>query len=451
MHSATSRKAPLAAFALALAAALVLISSGHSSARHHVMTPAIGSHPLFRLAGQVPDAVTPHVTFGCQTRPIGAVRCYSPAQIQTAYHIAPLLAAGTNGSGRTIVIVDAFQSPTITQDLAIFDSVFGLPNPTLNIIAPDGLTPFDPNSANQASWAGEITLDVEWAHAIAPHATIDLVLAKSNDDADILSATKYAVDHSLGDVISQSFGENESCMDPALVAQQHALFDTASAKGITLFASSGDLGAAQLNCAGTDIVQAASTPASDPDVTGVGGTQLSATFPAGDYQSETTWNESTTFGSAGGGGYSVLYKRPDYQSPVQKNKARGVPDVAYDAAIDGGVLAVWTCPPAAGAPCDGSSTFVFIFGGTSAGSPQWAGLTALADQLNGGRVGDINKTLYKLGKSKDASTSFHDITTGNNAFFSVPGFAAGPGWDAATGLGSPIADTLVPAIAGRGH
>ena len=141
------------------------------------------------------EGASPNVSvFGCQTRtidnPLGA--CYGPDQIQTAYGIKPLLANDFDGTGRTIVIVDAFQSPTIQQDLALFDTAFGLPAPTLNIIAPDGLTPFDPNDANQVGWSAEISLDVQWAHAVAPGATIDLVLAKSNNDADILSATKYA-------------------------------------------------------------------------------------------------------------------------------------------------------------------------------------------------------------------------------------------------------------------
>ena len=195
--------------AIFVAAAIALFLSATSSARSasHAMTPAIGTTPNAKLAGVV-TRVNPNVTFSCQ--PVGL--CYNPAQIRAAYGFDKL---NVDGTGRTIVIVDAFQSPTLGPDLALFDAVFGLPDPTLNIIAPDGLTPFDPNSDNMVGWSAEISLDVEWAHAIAPGATIDLVLAKSNDDADILSATKYAVDHNLGDVISQSFGEGEACMAPA--------------------------------------------------------------------------------------------------------------------------------------------------------------------------------------------------------------------------------------------
>ena len=152
----------------------------------------------------------------------------------------------------------------------------GLPEHDLQVVAPDGVPAFDINDDNQVGWSAEISLDVQWAHAVAPGATILLVEAKSNEDTDILSATKYAVDHNLGDVISQSFGENESCVDPNLLKAQHAVFQAANAKGITLIASAGDSGAAELNCDGTNYLQAASSPASDPLVLGVGGTQLHA-------------------------------------------------------------------------------------------------------------------------------------------------------------------------------
>ena len=295
--------------------------------------------------------------------------------------------AGLNGAGRTIVIVDAFQSPTITQDLASFDTLFGLPAPKLNIIAPDGLTPFDQSSADQTSWAGEISLDVEYSHAIAPGATIDLVLAKSDQDADILSAQKFAVDHNLGDVLSQSFGEAEQCMDPTINKASHQLFQKAADEGMTVFASSADQGAALPTCDGTSFFKAVSTPASDPLVTGVGGTLLDADGTTGAYHSEQVWNEPA-FNAAGGGGFSTLYRTPDFQRGLHLHN-RGVPDVAYNAGITTGVLTVWSTSGQ-------GANLVFRFGGTSAGSPQWAGLTALADQLAHHRIGAINETLYGL-------------------------------------------------------
>jgi subtilase family serine protease len=240
-------------------------------------------------------------------------------------------------------------------------------------------------------------------------------------------------------------------MGTTLLNQQHGIFSQLAKENITLFASSGDQGAALPNCdgSGNGYWKRASTPATDPLVTGVGGTSLVAT-PAttlaqfgGDYQSESVWNEGTL--SSGGGGLSVVYPRPSYQAPVVKDSnAREVPDIAYNAAVNGGVLAF---------VCGVNGQFMFRFGGTSAGSPQWAALTAITDQMAGGRVGDINKTLYKLGKGNNAGTYFHDTTVGDNSQpgLGITGFSAVPGWDAATGWGSPKADTLVPAIAKPGN
>ena len=394
------------------------------------------------MAGQV-GANPNDTTFSCQlSSPAG---CYGPTQIRAAYGIDKLAAHGLDGKGRTIVIVDAFQSPTIQHDLTTFDALFDLPDPVLQIVAPDGLTPFDPADGNHVGWAGEITLDVEWAHAVAPAAKIVLVLAKSNNDPDILSATKYAVDHNLGDVISQSFGEAEQCMAPAVLKATHQVFAKATAKHITLLASSGDQGAAQPTCDNTSFFKAASTPASDPNVTGVGGTRLVADGLTGAYASESVWNEPD-FASAGGGGFSVKYRAPLYQL-AQRLPMRGVPDIAYNAAIIGGVLAVWS---SSGLGTD----LVFRFGGTSAGSPQWAGLVALADQLRHGRIGSINNALYALALSPTIyGTLFHDVTVGDNTYHgdvTVDGFAAKRGWDAASGLGTPKANLLVPALAALG-
>jgi subtilase family serine protease len=283
---------------------------------------------------------------------------------------------------------------------------------TANIFAPDGLTPFDPNDPKQAPWVGEIALDVQWAHASAPAATIDLVLAPSNQDQDLLNVTKWAVDHDIGDVISQSFGENENCVDPNLLAEEHAVFQEATDENITLFASSGDEGAAQPTCDGNSWVQAASSPASDPLVTGVGATELfaapdcNASFPCppnaptpGTYDHETALNEPAGLFTPGnfstGGGFSDLYPRPSWQAGVANTMPgrRGVPDVAYSGSINHGILA--SC-----AVCAGVTTpAFFVFGGTSAGSPQWAGLIALADQSARDRLGLLNAAIYQIGQT----------------------------------------------------
>ena len=293
-----------------------------------------------------------------------------------------MINAGYTGAGRTIVIVDAFQSPTMMLDLDNFDATFGLPATSTGFftqVAPDGLTPFNSADPNMSGWSAEISLDVEWAHAIAPGAKIVLDLAKTNNDVDILSATKYAVDHKLGEVISQSFGENESCVDPKLLKKEHQVFVEATGKNITLLASSGDQGAAQQTCDGNSWVQAASSPASDPLVTAVGGTELHAANyclvslgcdptanPApGTYQGEIAWNEFNS--ESTGGGFSVLYDKPSYQDELVHGNKRAVPDVAYNAAIYHGVLVAW-------------GGGFYLFGGTSCGSPQWAGIVAIADQ-----------------------------------------------------------------------
>jgi subtilase family serine protease len=438
-----------------------LIGAVPASATSGPKAHPITVHPEIFQAG----AKAPNATFSCQTRPMDGSqgpRCYQPAQIQTAYNITPLLNHGINGAGRTIVIVDAYGSPTIASDLQTFDAAMGLPNPSFAQITPAGSPPpFDANDPNQFGWAVETTLDVEWAHVTAPRANIVLAVAASNNDSDILNTTKYVVDHNVGDVISQSFGEAEACMDRTLLDEQHALFAKAVGKGITIFASSGDSGASQPSCDpnSTAALFAASTPASDPNVTAVGGTTLTADPSTGAYQSETAWTEpfgcnppamASSDVNCSGGGFSTVYRRPGYQSALQKNHARGVPDVAYNAGVSGGVLIFSaTINVAEGLPA--TEQVFFIIGGTSAGSPQWAGLAADADQLNRHRMGNINPALYSIAQAKKHyDAALHDITTGNNDVAEIGGgFNAGIRWDPVTGLGTPNAAALLPLLAAR--
>lgn len=421
------------------------------------------SHNASPFLQMGPQAVAANVTssvgnnyglFTCQVN-LSAATCYDPYQMRHAYGTDALIAAGFDGKGKTIVIIDAFSDPYLIGDLNYFISFYGLAglnglgapnNPSLgnfSIVTPDG-----PPPAN-ANWAGEITLDVEWSHAIAPGANIVLVEAKSNADADILSATKYAVDNNLGDVISQSFGENESCEDPALLTLEHQIFAEATAKNITLFASAGDQGATQPTCDGTGFVKAASVPAADPLVTAVGGTELHAASYCltvlgcdptsnplpGTYQGEIVWNETAIGGEATGGGFSVVYDEPPYQkSTINGGKQRGEADVSYNAAVEHGVLTRFL----------GSW---YLFGGTSAGSPQWAAITAIADEQAGHSLGYINTALYHLSNAKkDYAADFHDVTSGDNSFAGVTGFTAAPGWDPPTGLGSPVVNQITSAL-----
>ena len=401
------------------------------------MVPADRFHggPLYR--GFTGNSLPHQGTFSCQSAS-APLPCYAPAQIRRAYNIPNNL----TGAGQTIAIVDAFGNPDIQSDLALFDSTFDLPAAHLNIICATTCPTFDPTNADEVDWAGEIALDTQWAHAIAPGATIDLVISKSDMDTDILAAQQYVVNHNLGDVLSQSFGEGETCMASSTFAAQHQVFVKAQAEKISVFASAGDSGSAQPDCNNDGgYFLSASTPASDPLVTGVGGTHLNANFTTGQYHSESVWNDSGTSIDigAGGGGFSTQFLRPSYQAFANHNQFRGVPDVAYNADIFGGVLIVCS-------ECNGGTPAFFLVAGTSSGSPQWAAIAALADQGAGHRLGFLNPTLYAIGLSVTGYlTSFHDVTTGNNAWdvTGVPGYSAGPGWDPTTGLGSPNAANLI--------
>ena len=456
----SARSARLVAV-LAFAAAIVVALVGASASRGATVPVA---HPINVNPETAPLAGTPGpgiVHFSCQGKPIDGsqgIACNSPAQIQQAYGYSGLLASGVDGTGKTIVIIDAYANPYLTGpngDLALEDASFGLPNPpSFTVLQQPNVVPaYDGNDPNQVGWAGEETLDVEWAHVMAPGAKIILAEARSNNDADLLATTKYVIDHHIGDVISQSFGEAESCMDPSLLAQQRALFAQAVSEGYTIFASSGDSGASQFNCAGTAPIVAASTPASDPNVTGVGGTTL-ADDVNGNYLGETAWTEGifTTCNppdddiNCSGGGFSTIYGRPSWQASQVKASGRGVPDVSYNAGVNGGVISVCSA-------CAGGVPAFFLFGGTSAGSPQWAALTADADQMAGQDLGNINQRLYQLGQAPPhAAAVFHDVTTGNNTVADLggAGFFASKGWDPVTGLGTPNAANLLPALAKKG-
>ena len=399
----------------------------------HVMVPAV-ANDLYsdELTDVQADGIVKFPS--CQNNTT-TMPCYGPDQIRVAYGVQPVLDAGITGAGQTIVIIDAFgDPPTIRTDLDVFNSTWSLqPTDATNLLitAPDGQTTFT-GTPEQITWGREIATDVEWAHVIAPGATIHLVLAKSGSDADILSATRFAVDNDLGDVISQSFGEAESCADPQILAEEHRVFQAAHAKGMILLAASGDFGAAERDCSG-NLVPGVSTPASDPLVTAVGGTTLHANAVSGAYLSESGWGNGV---QASGGGFSTLFKRPGYQAPFFKsNDARGLPDVAWSADKNAALIRVM-----------GRTLRVT---GTSIGTPQWAGVAALANQAAGHRLPPFNVRLYHAGKSSAYPTLFHDITTGDNTVTSpagpvFSGFPAGPGWDPITGLGSPNVAALLP-------
>jgi subtilase family serine protease len=361
----------------------------------------------------------------------GPPACLGPADFAQAYDVP----AGLDGTGQTIVILTPYGDPALQTDLALFDSYFGLPAPpSLSVlpVAGSGV----PGSGQLRFWALETALDVEYAHALAPGAKIVVAQAATDDNGDIVLAAAKLLPRYPGAVVSMSFGDFET--DSAagtFVAQLHAVFLQATALRETLVAASGDLGATFSPFTGLN-TPVAGYPASDPLVTAVGGTMglpaPSSLLVNGAYGGEQVWNEPP---GASGGAPSVLFPAPSWQRPVSGYSMRTVPDVAYYAESAGGAMVF-----ALGRPG--------LVGGTSLGSPSWAGIFALVDQARAsqgrGPIGPANASLYKLGRK---GGDFHDITVGNNAYLSPTGFAATPGYDLATGWGTPDVARLVAGLA----
>jgi subtilase family serine protease len=472
------RLAPTAAgFVLAVVAAAVpgtLISSS-VAARPAATGPAgssvsyladVAVRPGVQHVGRV--QASPPTTADCEQ--LYKVACYVPGQIQRAYHLPALYQQGVTGQGMTIVIVDSFGSPTIRNDLAFFDKTFGLPDPpSFTIIQPAGRVPaYDPNNSDMVGWAGETTLDVEYAHVVAPGANILLVETPVSETEgthgfpQIVAAEKFVIQQHLGDVISQSFSATERTFPGAAAVQAlRGAYQLAAQNGVTVLTASGDSGAADVGPDGSTYypVPVTSWPDSDPLVTGVGGTQLH--FDAqGRPAAPTVWNDTYdqaasefALGSAGpsplagGGGLSVLFGRPGYQDGVQgvTGDRRGVPDISMSAACNGavdtygtfgGALPGWT--PACG---------------TSEATPLFAGIVALAGQMAGHRLGLINPALYRLAAL--GAPGITDVTQGDTtvSFWqdrtlrTVPGYAAGRGYDLASGVGTVDAPYFVAELA----
>ncbi|MGH3001927.1 MAG: S53 family peptidase [Gaiellaceae bacterium] len=366
--------------------------------------------------------------------------CYDPTQIRNAYDVPSDL----DGTGQTIVIVDAYGDPTIEDDLAAFDALFELPAPPSFTIYHGSSTqkagPHDP-----ADWAIETALDVEWAHAIAPGAAIVLAEAPSSSGNAINSTEAKVVSRYPGSILSQSFGINENAINGKgnniQFKQADRNYQQFAGMGITVLASAGDTGASAGTTANT-----ASYPASDPWVTGVGGTQGDP-YPYGlcpstasddcTYGGEQVWNEPD-YPAATGGGLSQIFGVPSYQAGLGFT-SRATPDVAYNAAINGGVLVV-------------QGPNIYLVGGTSCGSPQWAGIFALANQARAeagkGPIGFANPTLYSIYHGGSYGADFHDITVGDNTLAGAPvkGYSAGAGYDLATGIGTPDVANLIGSL-----
>ena len=411
--------------------------------------PAVAGAPVIQL--QSPD---PYSTARCLATL--KLRCYSPLQYRVAYDLNPLYRSGVTGKGRTIVIVDSFGSPTIGHDLAVFDRQWGLPDPpALDTLTMGKVPSFSPSNATMAGWAEETTLDVEYAHAIAPGARILLVETPTAETEgvtgfpEMMNAEKYVIDRGLGDVISQSFGATENTFpgfgagNGALQSLRYAFKDAAS-HGVSVLAASGDSGATNDEPDGASLYpyRAVSWPSSDPLVTSVGGTQLLLAQDGNKIQPDEVWDD--TYG-AGGGGVSSVFSRPAYQDSVAPVTGghRGAPDISMSAAVSGGCWVYASFGPS-GAGWE-------ILGGTSEATPMFAGIVALADQLARHRLGDIQQPLYALGAASRGTggpsrTGIVDVTAGNNTYGPVTGYAATPGYDLASGWGTIDAARFVQAL-----
>lgn len=368
--------------------------------------------------------------------------CYTPSIFHTAYQIPWTVNGEPAGTGTSVAIIDAYGSPTVAQDLATYDRTFGLPAANLHVYYPGGKPTYNPlQNHSETSWAEETSLDVQTVHALAPGATINLIVAANNAGNVLNNAEQYAIDNHLGDVMSMSFGSPEAAIagggNNLQLQQADAIYQQAAKDGISVFASSGDSGAS----AGYPTANA-SFPASDPYVTSTGGTDLFAN-DKGIYQSEYTWNDSDpstcpfgcqygVFGATGGAPSSV-FARPAYQAGTGY-ATRTTSDVAFNASV-------YTATMIYLGFLGGNSNGFYFFGGTSEASPSWAAITADLDQAAGRDLGQMNPILYSLPQA-----DFHDITVGNNAL-DGPGFAAGPGYDLPTGLGTPIVSKLMGSLA----
>jgi subtilase family serine protease len=446
----TGRSAVIVALALA-ALALTGISGGANRTGGAQLHP----HGSYVAAFDQPES-----TAACESDPhLPGIRCYSPFQIAHAYGLDRLVDAGIDGSRQTIAIVIPFGSPTIQADLTAFDHVFGVTGAT-------GVTPYPPLSPDPQLtvhqigtpppdvdpdvldlWANETTLDVEWAHVFAPRANI-LVVETAADQfegpdgfPEIEAAEKYAVDHGA-DVIVQTFGATEQTFPSTKSIMDLRDGLTAAAKGdVTVVNASGDTGSTNFDLNG-DLypMPVVGWPSTDPLVTAVGGTELSLDDGGQRTAPDVVWNDSELLGQpfASGGGLSAVFDRPAYQDSVKGvvGNARGLPDISMSSGIDG---AVWIAES-----FDGELSFD-VAGGTSAGTPMFGGLVALADELAGKPLGQINGALYSM----PYGGGLVDVTTGDNNphFAGVPGFSAAPGYDLASGLGTVDPTRFVPALA----
>ncbi len=502
-----------AALALVLTGLAVLAAaltrSGSARVAYPVAHPAVSDFQFIK-------ATTP-TEADCEAV---ARTCFTPQALQSAYNVGPLYQQGFTGKGMTIAIVDSYGSDTMAHDLHVFDQAFGLQPmcgeegvtctagmPKFSELAINGSpeTKAQPGKGthleDKSAWALEVALDVETSHAIAPDANILLVHSNNAETLGVqgfpnmMKAEDYVVKNHLANVISQSFASAEDAFGSfqSLENLRYA-FKNAAANGVTVLGSSGDGGTANLRKSpvgqGFSLIPFPTVewPASDPLVTGVGGTYLCTDPTATTNQARTTYIKpgigakcgSSTFNAAGaaevawtfsGGGFSHVFSRPDYQAgPLPAGStsipasARGVPDIGLQASAGTGALVYLSLPP------DGNGSNInqtgwYDIGGTSLSCPQWAGLIAIADQINKEKYGQtglglINPALYKVASNPAmyaadyfdvAHTAVAGVENNNQGDPSVPGYPATQGWDPVTGLGTPNAAELLPDLVDAAH
>jgi subtilase family serine protease len=380
---------------------------GHT--REGISAPIGHARPPFKVHGGGPFAP---VSTTSQTVTVPSTN-KTPANVRHAYGFDQI---NNQGAGQTIAIIDAYDDPNIESDLAYFSQAFGLPSCSSSTGCFRKLYAAGYQPATDGGWSLEIALDVQWAHAIAPQAKILLVEAKSSSMNDLMAAVDMAVKNGAS-VVSMSFG------GPEFSGQSY--YDSHfGASGVTFIAASGDSG------------HGVEYPAASPRIVSAGGTTLNADA-YGNYVGESAWSGS-------GGGVSAYSSEPSGQTywPLPYAGHRGVPDVGYNADPSSGVP-VYTSVPYNG------QTGWFQMGGTSAAAPQWAALFAIANSQRAAigkpRLSASYNALYSVGKA--SYTNFKDVTTGSNGSCGAVCQASG-GYDYVTGLGSPNAPILVPALVG---
>jgi subtilase family serine protease len=436
-------------------AALGATAGSGSSAAAASAPGSLIVHPAASNVHRVSMAPVPFSNAQCEAT--FQVSCYVPDQVEAAYNLPALYRQGIKGKGRTIVIVDAFGSPTISDDLLQFDQYLGLGTPPLRIVKVGHVPAFNPGNGDMIGWADETTLDVEYAHAGAPAAKIVLVEVARETVQSLALGVKYAVQHKLGDVISLSWGSPEQALGRQFVSAYSSIFSQAAKSHVSVVVSSGDSGVSGQDDNGNYYRHpVASWPATSPYVTAIGGTRLNLNASGARNGLDTAWNDTYSadvnnffFGDSGpnplatGGAKSVDYGRPSYQKAVRSvtGGQRGIPDISMSASCSVAVNVFETFTGGQGgwtASC-----------GTSESAPMFAAVVALADQVAGRPLGLVNPALYALAARH--APGIVPVASGNNTVsfsgVTVHGYSVRHGYNLVTGLGSVNGKYLVPELA----